>query len=372
MIRRKTFAWMVVGILISAALFGCSKSPLTIGLLGTMTGANSDLSISGRRGVEIAVDEINQGGGILGREVQLMLIDDKNDKAAAMAGLETCTSENVNLVIGPYTSGMITPNIEAINGLNLLLMGPTISADELSGKDDNFIRFIASTEEQADILVGYIQMLTLERFMILSDSRNEGFTEALVRNFKVQMQANNGIDVPALNFNPQNDTAMDAAIAEVKKAQPEGIFIIASAEDLAHIAQRLYQEAINVQLFGPLWANTPELIRKGGEAVEGIIVVGGIDPDNKAPAFDAFNATFIERYGEAPTFASVYSYEAMHALASAIEKANSAEPSAVKRALLEIGSYEGLQGAFQIDVNGDNTRAYMLFQNIEGEMRKVE
>ncbi|MDK2866902.1 MAG: branched-chain amino acid transport system substrate-binding protein [Clostridiales bacterium] len=372
MIRGLRLTGMLIMLMMTLLFSGCRRQPLTIGLLGTMTGPNSDLSISGRRGAEIAVDEINQSGGLLGRALQLSLIDDENDKQIAMAGLNTCADEGVKLVIGPYTSGMITPNIEQVNALDILLLGPTISADELSGKDDNFIRFIASTEEQATILAWYITKMSLQRVAILSDSRNEGFASALIQNFEQKIKQQMGIEVSVLRFNPQHDSAIETVVEEVKILNPDGVFIIASAEDLAHVAQRVYQEAIDVQLFGPLWANTPELMRKGGEAVEGVIVVGGIDPENDNPAFNAFYTTFTERYGEAPTFASVYSYETVRALAKAVEKANSTEPEAVKTALIEIGSYEGLQGVYQIDANGDNTRAYMLFQNVEGEMRKVD
>lgn len=366
---------LTIGLLIvSGLLGGCQEGVevMEIGVLGTMTGANSDLSISGRRGIEIAVNELNEAGGILGKKVELVLKDDTYNSDEALACLKEFQDQGINLVIGPYTSGMITSNIDAVTDMDLLVMGPTISADELSFRNDHFIRFIASTEEQAIVLVDEIEKMDLDSFLIISDSRNEGFTEALNRNFKMEMFVRLGIEVPSITLDPQDEDAVLDMMAQVKDMTPEGIFIIASAEDLATLAQKFYQCGIDTQLFGPLWANTPELLRKGGEAVNGIYVVGGIDPESTSEAFQAFRLEFEERYGEQPTFASRYSYETMMALAQSIELAGSTDPVDVKKTMLEIRSFQGLDDTFELDEYGDNTRAYLLFENVDGSLRKVD
>ena len=351
---------------------GCSpKEDIVIGVLGTMTGANSDLSISGRRGIEIAVDEINNMGGVMGREIVLRLKDDENTVSRALDKIDECLVEGIPLIIGPYTSGMITPIIEDVNERDVLLMGPTISADSLSGRDDNFIRFIASTKEQATILVNEIGNIGLHKVMVLSDSRNAGFTDALVENFLNLMLELQQQEIVTLRVDPSNDSELSQALKDVEKYKPDGLFIIASAEDVAQIAQQLHKATFKTQLFAPLWANTPELLRKGGDAVEGIYVLGGIDPDSTSEAYLKFSNTFEQRYGELPTFSSLYSYELMMALAKVMESTRSTDPQTLKEKFVDIGNFEGLQGDLKIDSNGDNTRAYLLFRNENGELRKV-
>jgi len=114
-----------------------------------------------------------------------------------------------------------------------------------------------------------------------------------------------------------------------------------------------------------------ELIKKGGKAVEHIRVVGAIDREELSPAFSSFRETYIKRYGEEPTFASMYAYETMTVVAEAITSTKQLDAEIIKAHIIEKQVYQGLQGPFEIDTSGDNIRDYMIFENINGALRKV-
>ena len=352
-------------------LTGCQKSePINIGVIGTMTGPNSDLSVSGRRGIEMALDEINKNGGLLSRDVVMNVMDDLNDSEVALEAFKTFAEDNIHLVVGPFTSGMIVNNIEAVNKLDLLVFGPTISADNLSGLDDRFIRLIASTKEQAVVIAKQVERDGISTCMVVYDRRNEGFTESLVKHFEKKMK-DLGITCTTLGINPQDDLAVDQVLEIFETSKPEGIFVITSAEDVASLSQKLHLINSQAFIYAPLWANTPELIKKGGKAVEHIRVVGAIDLEESSPTFNTFRKTFINRYGEEPTFASVYAYEAMMVMAEAIASTESVDAEKIKAHIIEKREYVGLEGVFEIDEYGDNIRDYMIFENINGTFRKV-
>lgn len=354
-------------------LIACQKtSTIKIGIVGTMTGANSDLSISGRRGVEIAVEEINQKGGIDGRKVELVVKDDKNDPEVALQKDQEFVAEGIQLIIGHYTSGMMVPSMDYINSQEILMVGPTISNDNFSGKDDNFIRLIASTKEQAMVLTDMAQKLNHNRVTILYDERNKGFTDQLVLNYQYLLKKKMGEEANVLSFNPQKSETLDQALKEIEAEAPKGLFVIASAEDCAKVAGKIKTILPKLQLYAPLWANTSELVRKGGTAVEGMMVVDGINRGVESDKFIEFRQVFNNRYGEEPTFASIYSYETMMALGKAIKEAKSQQPVEVKRKLIEISVFEGVQNRYSIDAYGDNTRQYQISKIQQGVLRKVE
>lgn len=371
--KPRAILWLTGLMVLVAGLSGCAKPvPIQLGVLGTLTGPNSDLSVSARRGAELAVERINENGGVLGRPVVLNVKDDQNDPAIALKQVQAFLEEKTGLVIGPFTSGMAMAAIDYANDNSLLLLAPTVSADSLSGLDDHLLRFIASTKEQAMVLTDMAKKKGHQRIAVIYDTRNKGFTEQLVANYQDQLAAKMALKPEAMGYDPSKPQEVEAVYAFLEQTAPDGIFVIASAEDCAKAAQHIRSVGLNAQLYGPLWANTPELIRKGGTAVDGMIVVAGMDIDSSSEAYRQFAEAYQQHYGEKPTFASVYTYETVMAIKTAMELANTDSPEAVKTALIEQGEFQGLQGSYRIDRFGDNSRAYLLLEINQGELRKVE
>lgn len=354
-------------------LTACKASaPIRIGLVGTMSGEASDLSVSGRRGAEIAIKEVNDNGGINGTLVELVVKDDENNAETALRVDQALIEDNVSLIIGHYTSGMVLSVIDYINSVDALMLGPTISADQLSQKDDNFIRFIASTKEQAEVLSEDVKSKVMESVTVLYDERNKGFTEKLVENFGRLVKEKSGFDVNVIAYDPTVVNSRQKSLEAIKAIEPDGLFVIASAEECANVAQNLKLSLQETQFYGPLWANTQEILRKGGTFVEDMILVGAVDVESDDDSANQFLSNYYEQYGEQPTFASVYTYETVMALTRAIEETHSVHPLVIKNKMLEIATFEGVQKDVTIDAFGDNHRQYDLFQIKSGKLQKVK
>lgn len=372
---RKTIKVIVIILLLLTMILlsACEKNTtIKIGVVGTMSGKESDLSVSGRRGIELAVSEINASGGINGQLIELVVKDDLNSTEQALKVDQEFVQEGIQFVIGHFTSGMTLSVIDYVNSENLLMLGPTISADQLSQMDDHFIRFIASTREQAEVLSNIVKQYQHKKTMVIFDTRNKGFTDKFVENFQILVKEKTGFKPEAMEYDPSNKETRDEVIKKILSASPEGLFIVASAEECAVLAQNIKNELPKIQLYGPLWANTQELLRKGGNAVEDMILVGGIDYEDQNTSFVNFSDNFKLRYGDDPTFASMYGYETMRALAQSIEASKSLNIDKVKAKLIEIGSFEGVQESFSIDKYGDSTRNYHAYQVKSGKLRKVD
>lgn len=364
------------GILITSLIFlyGCERKVETIkvGVIGTMSGINSDLSVSGRRGVELAVDHINKAGGVNGRKVELVVKDDKNDSETSLNKYKEFINESVPVVIGPYTSGMIVDAIDYLRDKDILLLGPTISADSLNHIDDNFIRFIATTKEQAIVLNDMAKKNNNKKFAVIYDLENKGFNESLYNNFNKLLQANKGEIVLTKTFT-SNGTVDYAGLArEVSKSKADALFIISNSADNAAITQQIRKIGCKVQIYSPLWSNTDDLIKKGGTAIEGMFIVGGMDINDKSPDFVTFKGNYIDKYGEGPTFASMYSYETAIALFQAMKMGPDLKPVTIKNNIIKIKDFKGLQGNYEIDKFGDSIRKYLIFKLENGQPRKVD
>lgn len=353
-------------------LAGCNKEtkPIKIGVLGTMSGINSDLSVSGRRGVELAIDEFNKSSGLGESKFELVVKDDKNDPLIALKAEKEFISENISVVIGPYTSGMIVNSMSYLKDKNILILAPTVSADSLSGVDDNFIRFISNTSLQATVIADMAKKNNDKTFAVLYDLENKGFSDALYNNFKKLLELNNGKIILTKTFSSSSNVNYSSLAKDVLDSNADSLFIISNSKDNAEISQNIRKLGSKVHIYAPLWSNTTDLIRTGGKAVEGMFIVGAIDLEDKSTKFVKFKDDYIDKYGENPTFSSMYSYETTYALLMAIKISPNLLPLTIKDNIIKIKNFEGLQGSYSINKFGDSTRKYLIFKIENGLLKK--
>ena len=373
---KKTTLLILFAFVISSFIYlqGCTQNNrvIKIGVVGTMSGINSDLSVSGRRGVELAVDEFNEAGGLTGKKIELVIKDDLNDATIALKIDKEFISEKIPVVIGHYTSGMMVNSMAYLKDQDILFLSPTISADSLSGIDDNFIRFIATTREQAVILADTANKNKHKKFAVIYNLENTGFNDVFFANFKELLEKNHGEVILTKTYTSSGDTNYSSLAKELATSKAEGLLIIASAADNAQITQQLRKYGSSVQIYAPLWANTADLVIKGGEAVEGMFLVGAIDINRKATDLVNFKTKYFDRYGDNITFSAVYSYEATMSLFQAMKMGPDLKPSTIKSNLISMKTHKGLDGDYQIDAFGDNIRKYMIFKVMNGQLRRVD
>jgi branched-chain amino acid transport system substrate-binding protein len=267
---------------------------------------------------------------------------------------------------------MIVNSMDYLKDKDILFLGPTVSADSLTGIDDNLIRFIASTKEQAVVLTEMAKKNNNNKFAVIYDIENRGFNEALYNNFKNLLEKNQGEILLTETFTSNEAMNYSDLAKVIAESKAEALFIIANAENNAAITQQIRKIGSKIQIYSPLWSNTSDLIKKGGSAVEGMFIVDGINLDNKSMDFMKFKQDYMGKYGENPTFSSVYSYETATALFEGMKMAPDLKPSTIKNNIIKIKNFKGLQGNYEIDKFGDNTRKYMIFKVENGQLREVD
>lgn len=141
---------MLVAVL-ALLLAGCAPppEPISIGFIGGSSGRVADLGIAGRDGVQLAVDLRNQEGGVGGRMVRLLVRDDEQNPEAAARALRELIDQGVVAVVGPMTSAMAMATVPIANEAKLLMISPTVSTEDLSGRDDYFFRVGSSNHANA-------------------------------------------------------------------------------------------------------------------------------------------------------------------------------------------------------------------------------
>ena len=294
-------------------------SSIKLGFSAGLSGLKSELGISGRNGAQLAVEEINRNGGIRGRKVELLVMDDKNNAETACVVDQKLAKQGVNIIIGHMVSSVAVDTVKNANENKILLISPTIATDELSHIDDNFIRVIASNKVQGYSLAkAVLRETTVRSIAIVYDENNASFARIIKENFEVQMKDSGASVVATASFKNRSD--FKNIISEVRESKAEGILLIASAIDAGMFCQQSRKQNLRLPVFSPMWTMTNDFIQAGGADAEGAYLISQVDLENEEATYVEFQKEYQERYGESPSFSSVLSYDAVRVAAVSIQK----------------------------------------------------
>ena len=364
--------WLALVMALCMTLAACGQDPpLTIGFVGGMTGRVADLGVAGRDGVIYAIEEKNQAGGIAGRRLELVVRDDHQDADSAKRAVGELLQAEVIAIIGPMTSSMAVVIKPLIDAARTVTISPTVKTDQLSAQDDFFLRVTTPLSSNARLLAErVVNSLQLKKIAIVHDVSNRAFTETWLHYFTVALQQQGGDVIyreafssgPAVHFLP---------IAErVTATGPDGVLLLSNAIDTALLAQQLNKLGSRASLFSAEWAFTTDLISFGGRAVEGMSSYHTFNANSQDPRYLAFKEKFLQRFGYAPSFASVLAYDATSFLLAGLESHPTRE--GLKETLIGLGSYQGLQSQFKVDRFGDVERKLFLTVVDDGQFQVVD
>ncbi|MDX1379369.1 MAG: ABC transporter substrate-binding protein [Anaerolineales bacterium] len=199
---------------------------------------------------------------------------------------------------------------------------------------------------------------------------NRAFAETLWFVIRDELQRL-GVDSLATFTFTSEETDLQALAAEIVAQDPDAIVFVSSDIDTALLAQHIRQLDSEVPLFSSGWAQTNELLAKGGSAVEGLEIVALYNLGNEAANFLEFRKRFEERYNRPPGFGSAYAYEAVLLLAEGLKKVNGNFEN-LPDALANLETVEGVQGPLSIDRFGDVNRPVFMAVIEAGEYTIIE
>jgi branched-chain amino acid transport system substrate-binding protein len=338
-------------------LTGCiSKEPVRIGFVAQLTGVQAELGVQERNGVRLAVEEINAAGGVARRRIALIVRDDLGTPEGAKAADSELIKAGVTAVIGHATSGVTLAGLAVTNPAHVVMLSPSASTTELSGRDDYFFRIAQTTETRSVLFARHVyKKRVIKRLAVIYDTDNIAYSNSYMKTFAVEYRALGGEVVEEACFSSKAQPDLAPLLAKLRARNPVGLFIIAADIDTALIAQRTRLMGWRIPLFTTSWAQTDTLINNGGRAVEGLEIELSETLDAPTPAYSAFKTRYQTRFGRHPAFGASLGYEAAKVLAVALQKTGG-KAEGLRQALLGIRNFKELIDTISFDKYGDVAR----------------
>ncbi len=331
-----------------------------MGFAGTLTGRLSDLGMAGLHGVVIAVEEVNAMGGVHGRPIELIVRDDHQDPRVAAKVDKELIDKGVAAIIGHTTSAITAEVVPLMNQMKKLMISPSASTNKLTGLDDYLLRVTAPSKAQGEHLARYIfQEKGVKKAAVVYDLSNRAFAGGLHRVFKNEFERVGGEVLHTGTFSSGREVLYLKLAEKALHSDPDGLLIIAGALDADMICQQLKKLGSNLPVFSSGWAGTPDLLHKGGRAVEGIIISQPVDIDCEKETYLSFKKRYRKNFGVDPDFSAIYSYEAAWILFYGLSAAD--DETGLKEEILKKRVFEGLQKDIEMDRYGDTRgRRFMI------------
>lgn len=364
--RLPRLAWLLPAL----ALGACHREPIKLGGVFNLSGRHYDLGVSGRNGATLAVEELNAAGGVGGRRLELVVRDDQQDPQAARRAVQALVDLGVVAIVGHMTSAMTEATLAQANQAHVLMVSPTASAAKFQGLDDWLVALYLSTRASTDAITE--QMAgpgKVRRLAILQDLSNRAFTQAWVDGVGEGLGRRGG-ETAVFTFTSGEARSLAEVAGRALAARADAVLVLANSLDSASLCQQIRKADARIPIYGSDWGFTNDVVAHGGRAVEGVVFTQKVNMEDRSPGFRRFLEAYQARFGRAPDFAAALSYEAVLLVAEGLRRDTTRE--GLRRAILSLGSFQGVQGRLEVDRFGDVARTQYLMTIRDGRIVPVE
>ncbi len=330
---------VVLFILSSIALAG---NTVKIGLFVPLTGFAAADGASAKHAAILAVEKINNEGGINGKKLELVIYDDrvKSQEAVAIARKLVEQDKVVGVVSGSYsTPTRAAAPIYQRYGIPMIAAYATHPDITKAG---NFIfraGFLAAVEGKAG---GYVATKLLGAKKIAVFTMDNDFGRALSAGFVEEAKKNGAEIVANLSF-ALGEKDFSPMLTKVKPLKPDVLYSTGYYSEGALVAKQAKDLGLGVQIVGQEGFDSPMFLKIAGDAANGVIITTDLNRDDKREIVKWFMKEYRERYKMEPDMVGASTFDAVYILASAIKKAGE-DPKKIRDAIAATKDFEGLTG----------------------------
>ncbi len=345
---------------------------IVIGNFGSMTGAEATFGISTKQGIELAVEEYNKAGGLLGKQIELKAYDNQGKPEEARLSVEKLINvDNVVAVIGEVASTRSLAAAPVAQQYKVPMISPSSTNPLVTQKGDYIFRVCFIDPFQGEVMAKFaFNSLKLKKAAILRDSKSD-YSMGLANYFIKTFESLGGTVVADEKF-VSGDVDFKAQLTSLKNKSPDFIFIPGYYTEVGLIARQAREAGIKVPMLGGDGWDSDKLLEIGGKAVEGSYFSNHYTVEDPRPEVQNFIKNYHTKFGINPDALAASGYDAARVLFEAITRAGSIEGAKVRDALAATKDFNGATGIITINEQRDATKSAVVLQVVGKVFKFVE
>lgn len=366
----KKFLCMMMAVLMVLAMAACGGEPannggndtpdattVKIGGIGPLTGAYANYGLSEKNGAELAVKEINEAGGIAGKQIELSYQDSQGESESAVNAYGKLMDWGMEVSLGCVLSGENASVVAAARDDDVLLITPSGSADKCIDGNDKAFRVCFYDSYQGAAAAQYIKDNNMvDTVGILYQSDND-YSVGLYNAF-VAKCGELGITIAETQtFTSSTNTDFSTQVSALVSSGVKLVFIPLYAEEASTFLTQAHGKfADDVYFFGADGLDgILGKVEQDTSLANNVLMLTPFAADNPAENVQSFVKKYQEAYGATPDQFAADAYDAIYAIKAAVEKAGSTSGAALASALTSL-TVEGVTGVMTCTADGNTNK----------------
>ncbi|MEO8211187.1 MAG: ABC transporter substrate-binding protein [bacterium] len=338
---------------IGIIFISCNKSntdEILIGEYASLTGSEATFGQSSHNGLVLAVEEINNSGGVLGKKIKLITEDNQGKPSETQTVVQKLINrDKVVAIIGEVASSRSKAGAQICQAAKIPMVTPASTNPEVTLIGDYIFRVCFIDPFQATVMSKFaINSMKVKKVALLIDQKN-AYSTGLADNFK-QIFTGMGGEIVEEQKYTAGDKDFKAQLTSIKAKNPEAIFIPGYYTDVNLISIQAREIGLTCPLFGSDgWESEKLTEGKAKDALEGSFFSTHVSADDPSPQVQNFIKKYKAKYNKEPDAMSFLTYDAGMILFDAMKKAGSTEGEKIKNALAKTKDYPGVTGIITIN-----------------------
>ncbi len=353
-----------------SAVAGCAKKESGNILIGGLAPLTGDIAVYGnavKNAASMAFDEINAAGGVLGKQIEYKVLDEKGDSAEAINAYNRLTSENIVALLGDVTSkpSIAVAELAAEDGLPMLT--PTASHPDVTKPGDNIFRVCFLDPFQGAAMATFAADSLGAKTVAVLYNTSDDYSQGLAASFQAQAESL-GLTVVNYEGYGADDKDFKAQLTKIASSNPDALFIPDYYAKDALIATQAREAGITVPILGADgWDGVLTAVDASNISVlNDVYFSNHYSVQDTSEKVSTFVKNYTAKFGEAPNALAALGYDAAYMLAQAITTADSTDSDKIVAALAGI-KYEGVTGTIQYAGSGDPVKSVTIIRIVDGE-----
>ena len=322
--------------------------------------------------MDLAVDQANAGGGVLGKQISVRYEDDQGKPEEAQTVVtKLINQDRVVAIIGENASSRTLAAAPVAQSAKIPMISPSSTNPRVTEVGDYIFRVCFIDPFQGLVMARFAaNSLKVHNVAILQDIKND-YSVGLSEVFRDNFEKLGGIIVGQQSYS-EGDSDFSAQLTSLKAASPQAIFIPGYYTEVGLIARQARKLGFTVPLLGADGWESPKLWEIGGESLNDCYYSNHYSLDDPSPAIQTFVKQFKQKYNETPDAVAALSYDATRVLIAAIQQAGSVNSSAVRDALAATRDFPGVTGKITIDAKRNAVKPAVVLKVKDGRLEYVQ
>ena len=368
---------LVLVLLLGLITSGCNNlikndKEIILGANYEMTGALAAVAKQTVNGINLAIKQTNEQGGVLGKQIKLIIADNKSEPSeSANAITKLIKNDNVKLVFGSVASSNVLATVQIAHDSKIPLITATATNPSVTMEQDQVRPYVFRTcfidPFQGEVMANFAAKSLQAKTAVMYIDSSSDYSKGLAKIFAEKFIANGGMIIGEESF-LQKDQDFKSTLTKIKAINPDVVFIPAYYEEVGKIIRQAREIGIKSQLIGTDGWDDPKLIEIAGlSAVEGTFFSNHYSPQDQDPKVVEFVKAYKAEYNQEPSALAVLGYDCALVVIDAIKRAGSDDPEKIRQALEETKKLQITTGLLSIDNNHNPIKSAVVVEIKNGK-----